>query len=100
MLDLKSNFKAGKKDFRCRVCMKEEETQKHILESPKLEQNAVINQSDKPEYEHLFSTDSKKVEVIGRILISKYRLVTNNHSAQPGNQAGAARYVPAELRPI
>ena len=49
----------------------------------------MINGSDKPEYEDLFSTDAAKVEVIGRILISKYCLVTN-HSAQPGNQVGAA----------
>ena len=36
MLDGKANFKIGKTDLRCRKCLVEEETQKHLLECSEL----------------------------------------------------------------
>ena len=81
MLDLKANFKVGKTDLRCRKCLMDEETQRHLLECSELNNNDVVIGSNIPKYEDLFSTELDKVEVIGRILLQKYQLL---HRAQPG----------------
>ena len=91
MLDVKANFKAGKTDLTCRKCLVEEETQKHLLECPDLKDNSIVTEFNIPDYEDLFSTDCEKVEVIGRILLQKFRCLVTNHRAQPGpHQASAA----------
>ena len=91
MLDVKANFKVGKIDLTCRKCLIKEETQKHLLECHDLKDNSIVTESNNPDYEDLFSTDCGKVEVIGRILIQKFRCLVTNQSAQPGShQASAA----------
>ena len=57
MLDVKANFKAGKTNLRCRKCLKEEETQRHLLECSELMDNSVMIGSNIPKYEDLFSTE-------------------------------------------
>ena len=89
MLDVKANFKVGKTDLRCRKCLKEEETQRHLLDCSELLDNSVIVGSNIPKYEDLFSADADKVKVIGRILLQKFqRLVL--HRAQPNLARAAA----------
>ena len=91
MLDVKANFKVGKTNLRCRKCLMEEETQKHLLECPELMDNSVMIGSSNPKYEDLFSTDMDKVEVIRKILLQKFhKLVTLHcHCALP-DQVSAA----------
>ena len=89
MLDVKANFKVGKTNLRCRKCLKEEETQRHLLECSELMDNSVMIGSSKPKYEDLFSTDLDKVEVIGRILLQKFHNLVTSHRALP-DQASAA----------
>ena len=69
MLDVKANFKAGKTNLLCRKCLKEEETQRHLLECSEMMDNSVMIGSNILKYEDLFSTDLDKVEVIGKILL-------------------------------
>ena len=83
MIDVKANFKVGKTNLRCRKCLKEEETQSHILECPELMDNSVMIGSDIPKYEDLFSTDVDKVEVIGKILLQKFHKLVTPHCALP-----------------
>ena len=45
ILDVKANFKVGKTNLR-RKCLKEEETQKHLLECPELMDNSVMTGSN------------------------------------------------------
>ena len=89
MLDVKANFKVGKTNLRCRKCLKEEETQRHLLECSELMDNSVMIGSSNPKYEDLFSTDLDKVEVIGRILLQKFHNLVTSHRALP-DQASAA----------
>ena len=89
MLDVKANFKTGKTNLRCRKCLKEEETQRHLLECSELMDNSVMIGSNIPKYEDLFSTDLDKVEVIGKILLQKYHHLVTPHRALP-DQASAA----------
>ena len=91
MLEVKANFKIGKTDLRCRKCLVEEETQKHLLECSELRDNSIVSDSNIPNYEDLYSIDREKVEAIGRVLLHKYHCLVTCHRAQPGsNQASAA----------
>ena len=91
MLDVKANFKIGKTDLRCRKCLVDEETQKHLLKCSKLRDNSIVSDSNIPDYEDLYSMDREKVEAIGRVLLHKYHCLVNCHGAQPGShQASAA----------
>ena len=89
MIDVKANFKVGKTNLRCRKCLKEEETQRHLLECPELMDNSVMIGSDIPKYEDLFSTDVDKVEVIGRILLQKFHKLVTPHCALPDHASAA-----------
>ena len=89
MLDVKANFKAGKTNLRCRKCLKEEETQRHLLKCSELMDNSVMIGSNIPKYEYLFSTDLDKVEVIEKILLQKFHHLITPHRALP-DQASAA----------
>ena len=89
MIDVKANFKVGKTNLRCRKCLKEEETQSHLLECPELMDNSVMIGSDIPKYEDLFSTDMDKVEVIGRILLQKFHKLVTPHCALPDKASAA-----------
>ena len=90
MLNVKANFKNGKTDLKCRKCLKEEETQRHLTECSQLNDNCIVVKANIPKYEDIFSTESDKVEVIGRILLQKFQHLVNNQCAQHGFQASAA----------
>ena len=90
MLDVKANFKAGRTDLSCRLCLIEEETQRHLLKCSELKDSSIVTGSTVPEYDDLFSTECEKVEAIGRVLLQKFDNLVNNHRAQLGsNQASA-----------
>ena len=90
MLDVKANFKVGKIDLRCRKCLKDEETQRHLLDCSELMDNSVIFGSNIPKYEDLFSADMNKVKVIGRILLQKFQKLVTLQGAQPVKARAAA----------
>ena len=69
MLDVKANFKTGKTDLNCRLCLIEEETQRHLLNCSELKDSSLVTGSTVPEYDDLFSTECEKVEAIGRVLL-------------------------------
>ena len=77
MLQVKCNFKIGLKDLKCRKCATEDEDQKHLLKCPSLEDHSVSPYSDIPEYEMLFSDDPHKIMILGNILRTKFKSLTN-----------------------
>ena len=74
MLDLKCNFKIGQSDLMCRRCLKAEENQKHLLVCPTLADNSILNTGYQPQCEDLYSDNTDKIENIGKILMSKFKL--------------------------
>ena len=58
----------------CRKCLQAEENQKHLLECPKLADNSILNTGYLPQYEDLYSDDTEKIQHIGKILMSKFKL--------------------------
>ena len=72
MIDVKCNFKSGLSDLKCRRCFKEDEDQKHLLSCSALSDNSIIDAGYLPQYEDLFSDSDKKIEKIGKILMTKF----------------------------
>ena len=72
MLDLKSNFKIGQVDTKCRRCEKDEETQEHLLHCPTLMDGGVV--SDVPQYDDLLGEDTLRINNITRILSEKFKI--------------------------
>ena len=66
MLDLKTNFKLGAAETKCRRCKREEETQEHLLHCPTLRDGAVV--TDVPQYDDLLGEETQKIINISRIL--------------------------------
>ena len=58
----------------CRKCLQAEENQKHLLECPKLADNSILNTGYLPQYEDLYSDDTEKIQCIGKILLTKFKL--------------------------
>ena len=71
MLDLKSNYKQGKKDLSCGACNTSEESQLHIMQCEALEDSSLLTQN-MPDYCDLMGQDPAKIEAIGRILKMKF----------------------------
>ena len=90
MLDLKCNFKVGRSDLLCSKCGIEEETQQHLLSCALLVENCVVNSDYVPQYSDLFSNDSMKLRMIGRILITKFKLLKNDKTMCTNNILCAA----------
>ena len=70
MLDLKTNFKVGAADTKCRRCENAEETQEHLLSCPTLRDGGVVTQV--PQYDELLGEETQKIIMISRILASKF----------------------------
>ena len=68
MIELRSNFKKGKKDLNCRVCGKHEENQQMLLECSALNSEQIFA----PHYRDLFSQNKEKVIEIAMILKKKF----------------------------
>ena len=66
-LDLKNNFKQGKKDLMCRLCSGHIEDQQSLLTCP-----ALNNVQNKLEYSDLFSDRMEKLTLIAKVLKSKF----------------------------
>ena len=73
MIDLKSNFKAGKKDLKCRLCDKHEEDQRGLLLCSALNPDP----SRAPPYTDLFSERKEKTTKIASILQEKFQMFQN-----------------------
>ena len=67
------------------ICGIEEETQQHLLSCALLVENSVVNS----DYD-LFSNDSMKLRMIGRILITKFKLLKNDKTMCTNNNLCAA----------
>ena len=74
MIHVKGNFKTGLADLKCRNCHESDEDQEHLLSCPALSDNSVLNTGSIPEYKDLFSSDVQKLENIGKILMSKFKM--------------------------
>ena len=87
MLDLKNNFKIGKKDFNCSLGCDQLEDQPHLLSCP------IINselEKDQANYDDIFGTDPKKIEKITKTLIDKYtKFKTTVHRSPEASAATA-----------
>ena len=65
--------KVGNDDIKCR---KSDEDQRHHLKCPELSDKSIVQSSSTISYEDLFCNDIKKVEAIGKVLESKYKVKT------------------------
>ena len=92
MLDVKCNFKIGKNNLLCRKCEVEDEFQNHLLNCEALKDNSLVKSDYTPSYEDLFSAETKKIEIIGKILMFKFKLLTNDNlmCTLNANYVGAA----------
>ena len=70
MLDLKCNFKTGKKDLMCNVCEKHEENQEGLLTCEGLTDST--EKANSSSYSDLFSSERAKVTMIAKVLRNKY----------------------------
>ena len=71
MLDLKTNFKVGAADTRCRRCQREEEMQEHLLQCSGLSSDSSPVQGV-PRYSDMLGENPNKIAVITRILSERY----------------------------
>ena len=81
MLDLKCNFKIGQINLQCRKCSQSEEDQKHLLVCPALADNSVVDAGFFPQYEDLYSDSTEKIENIGKILMTRFKLFNANNAS-------------------
>ena len=73
MLDLHCNFKIGKSDLLCRKCSTENETQKHIMICPAINENDLTVNNQIPTYENIYQEDTSKLELTTKILMKKFK---------------------------
>ena len=71
MIDLKSNFKAGKKDLNCSLCDKHEENQESLLSCTALDTDEKVKA---PQYSDLFSEEKEKIYNISVLLKKKFEM--------------------------
>ena len=97
MLDLKCNFKNGKKDLKCSICGKHDETQEGLLTCEVLpDSTETINPNT---YSDLFSSDKTKVTVIAKALKEKYQSY-QVHRQNGNNLPSAASLVTTNLNHV
>ena len=93
MLDVNCNFKIGKSTLLCRKCGIENESQKHILSCKALQDNSLIDSDYAPSYEDIFGSNIDKIELIGKILMNKFKQLKSDNplcTVNPDNFTGAA----------
>ena len=88
-VQVKCNFKVGLSDLRCRQCGTEDEIQEHIMTCKALVDNSISNQNI-PEYCEIFGDDPMKITIIGRILQTKFKNLTNNLPNPRAHSSSAA----------
>ena len=71
-LDVKNNFKQGKKDLQCRLCRKHIEDQQSLLTCEALDQGSYAHFSTQPRYSDIFSENLEKLAAITRVLHKKF----------------------------
>ena len=71
MLDLRTNFKVGAADTKCRRCKREEETQEHLLYCPALSDHCLVQ--GVPLYSDILEENTTKIATITRILSERYQ---------------------------
>ena len=90
MLNVKCNFKVGRTDLICSKCGLEDEEQEHLLSCTALKENSLVSSDYVPKYSDIFSNDSKKLEMIGKILMTKFKLLKNDNPLCTDGKSGAA----------
>ena len=92
MIDVHCNFKVGKQNLKCRKCRNMDEDQKHLLECPALADNGMVPVNKVPLYEDLFKKDVTKIEVLGKLLLTKFKALTSltNNITMCTSKDGAA----------
>ena len=85
-LDLKNNFKQGKKDLRCRLCRGHIEDQQSLLTCPALNN---VQDTSQSEYSDLFSDRIDKLTSIARLLRRKFEEFTIHVSRQQMSSSAA-----------
>ena len=89
MIDLRSNFKIGKKELNCRLCDKHEESQQMLLQCSALNTEPDITTN----YSDLYSEDKAKVTEIAMIIkkkFEKFQFLQVHGQRSPRAQPGAA----------
>ena len=77
MLDLWTNFRTEGSPSVCRRYESAEETQVHLLSCPSLDTDRILQASLPPVYDDLLGTNIRKLEIISRIIASRYKLFTD-----------------------
>ena len=90
MIDLKANFKTGKKDLKCRLCDKHEENQQGLLVCSALNAEPVRTPLDTD----LFSERKEQTTNIALILKEKFQMFQNlqvqgQRHSQPSSAASS-----------
>ena len=78
-LNLRNNFKQGKKDLNCRLCSGHREDQQSLLSCPALNN---VQDTSQTEYSDLFSDRIDKLTLIARLLKRKFEEFNNQVSRQ------------------
>ena len=89
-LDVKNNFKQGKKDLQCRLCRKHIEDQQSLLTCEALDQGSYAHFSTQPRYSDIFSENMEKLAAITTVLHKKFDNFTyhvNRQASQPSSSA-------------
>ena len=82
MLQLKGNFKDGKKDIKCSLGCENIEDQKHLYDCPELEDDSsgeVVN------YEEIYGSDQRKIRSVTQRLMKRFQNLTTivNRQTKP-----------------
>ena len=88
-LDVKNNFKQGKKDLQCRLCRKHIEDQQSLLTCEALDPGR-NGQFPQLEYSDIFSEKIEKLVAITRLLHTKFdnfSFHVNRQASQPSSSA-------------
>ena len=89
-LDVKNNFKQGKKDLQCRLCRKHIEDQESLLTCEALDQGSNGHFSPQPRYSDIFSENMEKLAAITRVLHQKFDNFTYHVSRQASQPSSSA----------
>ena len=64
--------------------------QEHLLSCTALKENSLVSSDYVPKYSDIFSNDSKKLEMIGKILMTKFKMLKYDNPLCTDGKSGAA----------
>ena len=71
MVDVRANLSERYSDLLCPLCHREEDTQKHLLECPNLDDGSVLV-TKVPSYSDIFSENLQSKIEVARIILAKF----------------------------